>query len=78
MQIDDRQSSKCKGWVSEEEEGREDDGYLQEVCGSNEKENQTIAMIRGGSYIDQEQAGQAIDSYTDFRHPPFRREVGKK
>ena len=51
---------------------------FQEVCGSNEKENQTIAMIRGGSYIDQEQAGQAIDSYTDFRHPPFRREVGKK
>ena len=40
MQIDDRQSSKCDGWVSEEEEeGREDDEYLQEVCGSNEKRN---------------------------------------
>lgn len=46
--------------------------------GAMRKEIQTIAMIRGGSYIDQEQAGQAIDSYTDFRHPPFRREVEKK
>ena len=55
---------------------------ITDICkkcvGATRKEIQTIAMIRGGSYIDQEQAGQAIDSYTDFRHPPFRREVEEK